>query len=108
MSLAALAERLAHHLRQVQHPHRGAGLAWDVEALERRGRVRQRQLHFLVVQFAGAKLKSMLAMGASKPWPDAMEAITGQRKIDAGPMLEYFKPLRGWLAEQNKGKKCGW
>ncbi|HEY4223403.1 MAG TPA: M2 family metallopeptidase [Myxococcota bacterium] len=57
---------------------------------------------------AGAKLKAMLAMGASKPWPDAMEAITGQRKIDAGPMLEYFKPLRGWLAEQNKGKKCGW
>ena len=57
---------------------------------------------------AGAKLKKMLAMGASKPWPDAMEAITGQRKIDAGPMLEYFAPLQGWLKEQNKGKKCGW
>ncbi len=32
---------------------------------------------------AGAKLKAMLAMGASKPWPDAMEALTGQRQMDA-------------------------
>ena len=28
---------------------------------------------------AGAKLKAMLEMGASKPWPDALEALTGQR-----------------------------
>ena len=25
----------------------------------------------------------MLAMGASRPWPDALEAITGQRQMDA-------------------------
>ena len=57
---------------------------------------------------AGAKLKGMLSMGASKPWPDALEAMTGSRQMDATAILEYFEPLRGWLAEQNKGKQCGW
>jgi peptidyl-dipeptidase A len=57
---------------------------------------------------AGAKLRAMLEMGASKPWPDALEAIAGTRKMDAGPLLEYFEPLQGYLAEQNQGRKCGW
>ncbi|HLT35120.1 MAG TPA: M2 family metallopeptidase [Enhygromyxa sp.] len=57
---------------------------------------------------AGAKLQAMLAMGASKPWPDALEAIAGTRKMDAGPLLEYFEPLQGYLAEQNQGRTCGW
>ena len=26
----------------------------------------------------------MLQMGSSKPWPEAMKAITGQDKMDAG------------------------
>jgi hypothetical protein len=37
----------------------------------------------------------MLAPGASKPWPDALEALTGERRIDAGALLEYFAPLGG-------------
>ncbi|MFK7931791.1 MAG: M2 family metallopeptidase [Myxococcota bacterium] len=57
---------------------------------------------------AGDKLKAMLAMGASKPWPDAMEAITGTRQMDAGALREYFQPLEGYLKEQNKGRTCGW
>ncbi|MFO7567275.1 MAG: M2 family metallopeptidase [Enhygromyxa sp.] len=57
---------------------------------------------------AGAKLRAMLEMGASKPWPDALEAIAGTRKMDAGPLLEYFEPLQGYLAEQNQGRSCGW
>lgn len=57
---------------------------------------------------AGKKLQAMLAMGASKPWPDALEAITGSRQMDAGPMLEYFEPLMGYLEEQNEGRTCGW
>ena len=57
---------------------------------------------------AGAKLKAMLAMGSSKPWPDALEAITGQRQMDASALVEYFGPLQAWLTEQNKGKQCGW
>jgi len=57
---------------------------------------------------AGAKLDKMLEMGASKPWPDALEVLTGQRQMDAGAMLEYFAPLKTWLDEQNKGMKAGW
>jgi peptidyl-dipeptidase A len=57
---------------------------------------------------AGAKLKAMLAMGASKPWPEAMKAISGEDRGDASALLEYFAPLRKWLAEQNKGQTCGW
>ena len=57
---------------------------------------------------AGARLKAMLAMGASKPWPDALEAIAGTREMDAGSMMRFFEPLRTYLAEQNKDRKCGW
>jgi len=57
---------------------------------------------------AGARLKAMLAMGSSRPWPDALQAVTGERQMDAGALLEYFAPLQAWLAEQNKGQKCGW
>ncbi len=57
---------------------------------------------------AGEKLGAMLAMGASRPWPEAMEAITGKKGMDGSAMLEYYKPLMGWLKKQNKGLKCGW
>ncbi|RXZ63918.1 M2 family metallopeptidase [Pelagerythrobacter rhizovicinus] len=56
----------------------------------------------------GAKLAEMLEMGASEPWPDALEAFTGTREMSAKPMLEYFAPLKAWLDEQNKGKPTGW
>jgi len=57
---------------------------------------------------AGAKLMGMLALGGSRPWPDAMEALGAGRKADAGPLLEYFAPLSAWLHEQNHGRQCGW
>jgi len=56
----------------------------------------------------GAKLEAMLAMGASKPWPDALEAFTGRREIDGSAMIAYFQPLIGWLKRQNAGDRCGW
>ena len=56
----------------------------------------------------GQRLNAMLAMGASKPWPDALQAFTGSREMSAKPMLEYFAPLQRWLEEQNRGKQCGW
>jgi peptidyl-dipeptidase A len=57
---------------------------------------------------AGAKFNKMLEMGQSKPWPDALEVLTGERQTDGGALLEYFAPLKQWLDEQNKGKKVGW
>jgi peptidyl-dipeptidase A len=52
---------------------------------------------------AGKKLKTVLAMGSSKPWPDALEALTGERQLDATAIADYFAPLKAWLDEQNKG-----
>ena len=57
---------------------------------------------------AGAKLKAMLALGASRPWPDALEAMTGEREMDATALEAYFAPLMAWLEEQNRGRQCGW
>jgi peptidyl-dipeptidase A len=57
---------------------------------------------------AGKKLRDMLAMGQSRPWPDALEAITGQRQMDATAIRDYFAPLQKWLDEQNQGKPVGW
>ena len=51
---------------------------------------------------AGAKLHAMLAMGASKPWPEALKTVSGEDKIDGGALLEYFAPLKVWLDEQNR------
>ncbi|WP_301749247.1 M2 family metallopeptidase [uncultured Erythrobacter sp.] len=56
----------------------------------------------------GAKLNAMLEMGASKPWPDALEAFTGERQMNGTAMVEYFAPLMKWLEKQNKGEKAGW
>jgi peptidyl-dipeptidase A len=57
---------------------------------------------------AGARLAKMLEMGASRPWPEALEALTGQRQMDATAMVDYFRPLLDWLDKQNQGKACGW
>jgi len=57
---------------------------------------------------AGRRLDAMLRMGASRPWPDALETLTGSRRIDAGAMLEYFAPLQAWLDRQNAGQPVGW
>jgi peptidyl-dipeptidase A len=57
---------------------------------------------------AGARLNAMLSMGSSKPWPEALKAMTGTDKADASAIVEYFQPLMDWLKEQNKGEKEGW
>ncbi|WP_312490844.1 M2 family metallopeptidase [Sphingomonas sp.] len=56
----------------------------------------------------GAKLNAMLAMGQSKPWPDALQVFTGSREMSGKALVEYFAPLKTWLDQQNKGKSQGW
>jgi peptidyl-dipeptidase A len=56
----------------------------------------------------GERLNAMLAMGASKPWPDALEAFTGSREMSGDAMIAYFQPLMTWLQQQNEGRQCGW
>ena len=57
---------------------------------------------------AGERLNAMLEMGLSRPWPDALETLTGSRQMDASAIIDYFAPLKGWLDEQMKGKPTGW
>jgi len=57
---------------------------------------------------AGARLNAMLQMGLSRPWPEALEAMTGETKMDATAILDYFAPLKRWLDEQNEGHATGW
>ena len=49
-----------------------------------------------------------MAMGLSRPWPDALEVATGSREMDATAILDYFAPLAEWLREQNESRTCGW
>ena len=59
---------------------------------------------------AGKKLGDMLEMGLSKPWPDALEKISGQKTMDATAVLDYFAPLKKWLDEEIRKEKIpvGW
>jgi peptidyl-dipeptidase A len=57
---------------------------------------------------AGERLRKALAMGASRPWPDTLEALTGQRQMDASAIADYFAPLKAWLDQQNNGRTAGW
>lgn len=56
----------------------------------------------------GQRFNAMLEMGQSQPWPEAMQAFTGERGNDASAVADYFAPLNVWLTEQNRGKDCGW
>ena len=56
----------------------------------------------------GARFNAMMEMGQSRPWPEAMQAFTGQRENDASAVADYFAPLNTWLTAQNRGKNCGW
>jgi peptidyl-dipeptidase A len=57
---------------------------------------------------AGEKFEAMLAAGASRPWAETLEKLTGSRQIDASAIIEYFQPLMGWLKEKNAGQTCTW
>ena len=57
---------------------------------------------------AGQKLNAMLEMGISRPWPEALEKLTGTKQMDATAIRDYFAPLQKWLDEQLKGQPTGW
>jgi len=57
---------------------------------------------------AGRRLESMLSMGLSAPWQDALEALTGSREMDASAILDYFAPLMSWLEKETARTPMGW
>jgi peptidyl-dipeptidase A len=56
----------------------------------------------------GRRFNAMMEMGQSRPWPEAMQAFTGETANDASAVADYFAPLNAWLTEQNRGRQCGW
>ena len=56
----------------------------------------------------GERFNAMMEMGASRPWPEALEAFTGETRMDGTAMLEYYAPLQAFLEEENEGRTCGW
>ncbi|HYB78757.1 MAG TPA: M2 family metallopeptidase [Thermoplasmata archaeon] len=57
---------------------------------------------------AGRRLAATLALGMSHEWPDALEALTGERRMESKGLLDYFAPLQRWLDEQNRSTPVGW
>ena len=57
---------------------------------------------------AGNKIISTMAMGQSEPWQNAFEKITGSRSLSGSSVMNYYRPLKEWLDEQNKNRTCGW
>jgi peptidyl-dipeptidase A len=50
----------------------------------------------------------MLSLGASRPWRDALQVLSGETEMDATAILDYYAPLLSWLKAQNQGQQCGW
>lgn len=57
---------------------------------------------------AGNKIISTMALGKSVPWQEAFKEITGTEKLSGESIMNYYKPLKKWLDEQNKERLCGW
>ncbi|MHB8351757.1 MAG: M2 family metallopeptidase [Thermoplasmata archaeon] len=57
---------------------------------------------------AGAAIRALLEMGARRPWPEALKAISGERQMDPSALLEYFEPLAEFLRAENRGHPVGW
>jgi peptidyl-dipeptidase A len=59
---------------------------------------------------AGKRLNEMLSLGESKPWPEALATLTGEKQMDASAIADYFAPLKVWLDEQNRKNNypVGW
>ena len=59
-------------------------------------------------ELAGEKLRSMLSLGQSKPWQEALEAMIDDKELSGKAMLNYYAPLKQWLDQENEGRACGW
>uniref|UniRef100_A0A663M8Y2 Angiotensin-converting enzyme n=1 Tax=Athene cunicularia TaxID=194338 RepID=A0A663M8Y2_ATHCN len=57
---------------------------------------------------AGQSLRQLLELGKSKPWTQALESVTGEKYMNAAPLLHYFEPLYKWLQKNNSGRYVGW
>ncbi|XP_008290762.1 angiotensin-converting enzyme 2 [Stegastes partitus] len=59
---------------------------------------------------AGTKLRNMLELGRSQSWTRALQTISGDVKMNARPLLDYFQKLHDWLKVENQkhNRIVGW
>jgi len=59
---------------------------------------------------AGDQFLSMLKLGKSEPWQEALKAATGESTLEPAAILAYFDPLHDWLRNYNSHHhyQCGW
>lgn len=57
---------------------------------------------------AGRRLRAMLEVGQSQPWPEALALATDERTMDARAVLDYFAPLSAWLDRETASTHVGW
>ena len=55
-----------------------------------------------------AGCRDMLKLGSSVSWTEAMMKIAGTRDMDAGPLMEFFRPVIKYLEKENEGHRIGW
>ncbi|GFO31251.1 angiotensin-converting enzyme [Plakobranchus ocellatus] len=55
-------------------------------------------------------VRKMLTSGASTPWQEQLNDLTGSSCLTSQALLEYFRPLRIWLQNENRLHKqtIGW
>jgi peptidyl-dipeptidase A len=56
---------------------------------------------------AGAFLRGILELGATRPWRQVIREATGS-DLSTKAMVSYFKPVLESLKKQNAGRQCGW
>ena len=49
----------------------------------------------------------MLKLGSSVQWEDALEQVTGTRKMSSASLVRYFKPLLDHLEDVNSQNEEG-
>lgn len=42
-----------------------------------------------------------MAKGASQPWQQTLQEVTGEGRLDGSALREYFRPLEEWLRNEN-------
>ena len=49
-------------------------------------------------------VRAMMSLGASEPWDVALKIVSRDEKakLDARPLMEYFRPLHEWLLVENR------
>ncbi len=55
----------------------------------------------------GDFLRSILRLGATRPWREVLREATGE-DLSTRAMMDYFQPLLAWLRKENQGRRIGW